>query len=231
MQYLGGKAKIAKRLGAYLRSRLEGRFFVEPFCGALNITTQMEGPRLAADASPYLFSLYKALRSGWAPPDTLSDEEWRSLKKRKDPSDPMTAFAGYGCSFGGKFFAGYAKNDLRYNYAASAKSTLLKKFARCVDVSFACCSYADLTPGTGHLVYCDPPYADTTAYVAVGRFDSEAFWQWARKRTELGACVLVSEYKAPPGWHTVWETETKTSLHCANGQEKRIEKLFEFKGY
>lgn len=225
MRYLGGKHRIAKELGAYLRTRQEGRYFVEPFCGALNITCQMSGPRLACDASPYLFSLYRGLREGWEPPDVVTEELYRHLKTTKDPADPLTAFVGYGCCFGGGFFTGYARSSGARNYAGDAKRSLARKMALCTEVTFACCDYARLTPGPGCLVYCDPPYAGTTGYGAVGKFDSPDFWRRTQEWAHAGALVLVSEYVAPIG-RCVWEKAVKTDMHGV-GRDGRVEKLFE----
>lgn len=228
MQYLGGKFRIAKPLGGYLESRREGRYVVEPFCGALNVTVQFECERLASDASPYLFSLYRALREGWQPPESVSEETWRELKAKKDPDDPMTAFAGYGCSFSGMFFGTYARGGEERNYAQNARNTLLKKMAKCRLVTFAHYSYERLTPGKA-LVYCDPPYAGTAGYSAVGEFDSAAFWERVREWAREGATVLVSEYAAPEDFRCVWSMATRTDMHGA-GRAGRIEKLFEWAG-
>lgn len=227
MQYLGGKFRIAKPLCAYLESRRAGRYFVEPFCGGLNITAGMSGPRLASDASPYLFSLYKALREGWRPPDAVTEEMYAAQNNTRDPSDPLTAFIGYGCSFGGKFFGGYARSARNRNYCLEASGSLARKLARCAEVQFALCSYERLTPGTS-LVYCDPPYANTTGYSATGEFDSAAFWQRCREWVRAGATVLVSEYAAPADFACVWSIETKTDMH-GEGRKGRTEKLFEYR--
>jgi DNA adenine methylase len=187
----------------------------------------MKGPRLASDASPYLFSLYAALRQGWEPPTEVSEELYQILKQTKDPSNPLTAFVGYGCSFGGVFFSNPARGEDR-NYAQEARNSLLKKFSRCQEVTFAHCSYERLTPGAS-LVYCDPPYANTTGYSAVGAFDHVAFWEKCRQWTRDGATVLVSEYTAPEDFKVVWSIETKTDMH-GEGRKGRTEKLFEWAG-
>lgn len=229
MRYMGGKAKIAKALGEYLRARLEGRYFVEPFCGALNVTAQMTGARLANDMNPYLFTLYSSLQAGWVPPDYLSEEEYASLKNTKDSSNPLTAFAGFGCSFAGRWFGAYARDSKRSNYCLSAKNSLLKKFDRCSDVTFSCVSYKQLSPTDQCLVYCDPPYADTTGYDAVGGFDNTAFWQWVRELASKGVTVLVSEYKAPADFTSVWSTQhTVTAGSARQGGTKLTEHLFEY---
>lgn len=235
MKYLGGKFRISKPLGEYLTTRLQGREFVEPFCGALNITVRMApaGRRVATDASPYLMSLYRAVRTGWDPPSFVSEETYRAVRDVRDPRDPMTAFVGYGCSFGGKFFGGYARagNGCTRGYANESRNSLLRKMAQCRDVVFSRRDYRTLNPGPRFLVYCDPPYAGTTGYAAVGAFNSTEFWQTARRWTTLGAIVLVSEYAAPPDFVSVWEKETKTVLaQQAAARVVRVEKLFEWAG-
>jgi len=227
MQYLGGKSRIAKPLAAYLEGRREGRYFVEPFCGGLNVTAQMTRPRLASDAHPALFSLYAALRAGWEPPDTLSQEEYQAIRARGDTADPLTAFAGFGVSFGGKWWGGYARNGGLRGYALSAKKSLRRKMAACTDVSFACCTYQRISPDSRCLVYCDPPYAGTTPYKGVAPFDSPAFWQLVREWASAGVTVLVSEYAAPPDFRCVWSIETMTAMH-GEGRGGRTERLFEY---
>lgn len=239
MQYLGGKTRIAKHLAAYLERVRAERYFVEPFCGALNITRHIRGARLAADASPYLFSLYKSWREGWRPPDVVTREMYERQRVELDPSDPLTAFIGYGCSFGGKFFGGYADGPASHSkgaratwdgvsaYPAAARRGLEKKMEECAEASFSLCSYDRLSIGSGILVYCDPPYEGTEGYEAVGSFDSSAFWQRCREWSKDGAIVLVSEYRAPPDFEVVWSMPSKTDMH-GKGREGTTENLYRY---
>lgn len=231
MQYMGGKSKIAKSLSDYLISRLDGRFFVEPFCGGLNVTSKMPGPRIANDLNPYLFTLYKSIREGWIPPDHLSEEEYQTLKKDKDASNPLTAFAGYGCSFAGKWFGGYARRS-GTSFASTAKKSLLKKMAACEEAVFSCVSYSSLTVDSRCLVYCDPPYANTTGYGAVTGFNNSLFWDWCRWQASKGVTVLVSEYKAPDDFKSVWSTSHTATVNSAKAGEgdRVIEHVFEYCG-
>jgi len=229
MQYLGGKSKIVKPLSAYLKSQIGNRVFLEPFCGGLSVTCAMQGIefRQASDYSEPLITLYRAIQNGWVPPDSLSESEYTELNRKRDPLDPMTAFAGYGCSFGAKFFGGYARNVRGDNYALSARNSLLRKFERLSGVSFSHFSYETLNVDQSCLVYCDPPYAETTGYSAVGSFDSAKFWAKCQDWAKSGALVFVSEYKAPSFAECVWSLETKTELRTKEGRGDRTEKLFQ----
>lgn len=226
MHYLGGKARIAKPLAAYLESRREGRYFVEPFCGGLNITAAMSGPRLASDIFRPLLSLYSAVRAGWEPPPTVDEDLYSAVRLKMDPEDPMTAFVGIGCSFSGKMFGGLARSGSR-NYAANAWNSLRKKVARCADATFSCASYEALNVSERCLVYCDPPYEGTTGYKGTAPFDSDAFWQRCREWAKASVTVLVSEYSAPPDFKVVWEIASRTDMH-GKGRAGTVERLFEY---
>ncbi len=128
MRYLGGKARIGKQLVAYLESvRKPGQAWVEPFCGGLWVTYLASGTRLASDANKALITLYSHMQKGWVPPEVLSEDRYQEIKAKKDDADPLTAFAGFGCSFGGKWFGGYARNAQKSNYCAIAKRSITKK--------------------------------------------------------------------------------------------------------
>ena len=82
-------------------------------------------------------------------------------------------------------------------------------------------SYADYAYRDGDVVYCDPPYKNTKGYVI--KFDSDAFWEWARTRNYP---LYVSEYQAPADFVSIWSRE-KRSLLCSTGPTApRIENLF-----
>lgn len=225
MQYLGGKSRTYKEICAFLESvRKPNQPFVEPFCGACWITQGMSGARYASDANQALVTLHKAIQQGWIPPTDITQEVYDSYKTEQNLDDPMTAFLGFGCSFAGKWFGGFARSNDR-NYASNAKNSLIKKAPKLKDVKFKYQPYQNVNV-SGCLIYCDPPYANTTGYGAVGDFDSDLFWQTMREWVSKGNTVVVSEYVAPDDFVCVVEIGTKTDMHTKSGKEKRIEKLF-----
>ncbi len=211
MQYLGGKHRLAKGICAILeRHRRPGSRFVDVFCGGLSITAGMTGPRLANDGCAPLINLYRAWLDGWRP-GPIDEDRYAELKERQDPDDPHTAFAGFGLSFGGKWFGGFARNSRGYDYAGAASRSIDRKLKKCSDVKFSTGDFLSVEIFDGDLVYCDPPYQGTTKYGYFDSFDYEAFKASAERWSELGADVFVSEYRAPDSWKEVGSWKRSTS--------------------
>lgn len=225
MQYMGGKSRVAKELAVYLENHRQNLPYLEPFVGAGWILVSMTGNRSASDVCPDLIALYKALQLGWKPPISLSETEYKTLR-HAEPS-ALRAFAGFGCSFAGKWFGGYARNSRGDNYALAARNSLLAKVPKLVGVEFSIANYVDLMP-SGRLIYCDPPYSGTTSYSSTGTFDWVEFWQVMRRWSENNR-VYISEYEAPDDFECVWAKETYTEMRTSSGRAPRIERLFRSK--
>jgi len=222
MMYLGGKSRLAKPIAEFLESVRCGMPYFEPFVGGGWVLQEMSGVREACDAHPALIAMYQALQKGWLPPERITEEEYAAARTLPD-SDPLKAFVGFGCSFGGKWFGGYARGGV-CSYAATTRRSLLRQLPKIKDVRFHDArSYATFNPHM-RLIYCDPPYAGTTGY-SQGAFDSAAFWNCVREWS-LGNLVVVSEYAAPPDFVCVKEYPTTLRLRSKDGRAPRTEKLF-----
>lgn len=230
MQYFGGKAKIAKYIVPYLEGvRKENQIFVEPFVGGANIISHMSGKRKAYDFNEYLIEMYKGVQNGYELPDSLTEEEYRYIREHKDEDKVLTGFVGFGCSFAGKWFGGYARNKQNHNYCKASKNSLMKKMSTMVDVEFDWRDYKSLFL-KGCLIYCDPPYANTTKYTGVPDFDSEEFWNIMREWSKDND-VYISEYEAPDDFVSVLDIPTKTNIRDKSDNVcSRVEKLFKYKG-
>lgn len=236
MKYFGGKFRIAKQLAEFLNSQSAGLTeYYEPFCGDCNVILYITGlPRKASDGSSEMIALWKAMQDGWSPPTVISEEQYRRALNGEYP-EHVRAFIGHGCSFGGKYFGGYArkKTGAPRNYAMNAHNSLMKKILLLQDVYFFHADYKDVTPRKA-LVYCDPPYANTThAYGSQFTFDTDEFWATMRKWSapELGNRVFISEYTAPADFHCVLEIQTRTDMkNTANKMIPRVERLFTYTG-
>ena len=230
MQYFGGKAKIAKYIVPYLEGvRKENQIFIEPFVGGANIVSQMSGKRKAYDFNEYLIEMYKGVQNGYELPDSLTEEEYKYIREHKDEDKVLTGFVGFGCSFAGKWFGGYARNKQNHNYCKASKNSLMKKMSTMADVEFDWRDYKSLFL-KGCLIYCDPPYANTTKYTGVPDFDSEEFWNVMRAWSKDND-VYISEYEAPDDFVSVLEIPTKTNIRDKSDNVCcRVEKLFKYKG-
>lgn len=229
MQYFGGKAKIAKELSKELQSRLkEGQAFVDLFCGSCNVVSKIKAPvRIANDLHKELISLHKAVQQGWIPPSSVSELEYKEIKNSNEVPDYLKAFVGFGCSFAGRYFEGYARGG-RQNYASGSANSLLKKHATMQDVVFTTGNYSDIEIPNSSLIYCDIPYKSSTKKYKYGWFQHEAFYLWAKEMKDKGHTVLVSEYlqNLPEGWTVEWQHESKMSVRNKEGvQENTVEIL------
>jgi len=225
MQYFGGKNRIAKDIVLLLNKyRKDNQQFVEPFCGGINITCLMNGNILANDKNFELIEMYKAIQNGWIPPEDVSEIDYENAKISIDYK--LKAFIGIGCSYSGKWFGGYARGQNGRNYSKNAKNSLFKKFKTLsTNTIFICKDYKDIICDNS-LIYCDPPYNNTTNY-KFGIFNSEEFWNWCRNMSKRNNTVIISEYNAPDDFKCIWYKETKTDIRTKNnGKETRIEKLF-----
>lgn len=224
MQYLGGKSKIRKQVAAVIEQyRKDGQEYFEPFVGGGWILQEVKGKRTAADGNAALIALYVALQNGWEPPEFVSEGEWRYWRNQPVTGDPMKAFCGFGCSFGGKWFGGYARSGAR-NYASETQRRLKRLLPMIQDVSFLHGNYTDWTPHA-MLVYCDPPYAGTTTYGAFDGFDTDLFWNTMRKWSETNT-VIVSEYEAPEDFCCIAEFGSRMGLTTGGERPVRAEKVF-----
>ena len=225
MHYLGGKERISKSLAFEINQYINDENVLEPFCGGLSMTSRIKGHIIASDVSKPLITLYKSLQNGWEPPDYVSEEDYHHYKKLQDENDPMTAFVGFGCSFSGKYFGGYARCSDNKNYALSAKKSLKRKINNCKNVKFECKSYKDYNP-TNMVIYCDPPYVNTTKYKGINDFDTKEFWEIMRKWSKNNK-VFISEYTAPNDFICITEIQKTLGLRTKNsGNENRTEKLY-----
>lgn len=230
MQYFGGKAKVAKYIVPYLENvRKENQKYVEPFVGGANIISKMSGNREAYDFNEYLIEMYKGVQNGLDLPNYITEDNYKYIKDHKNENKALTGFVGFGCSFAGKWFGGYARgHGGKLGYADTSKRSLLKKMNSMQDVKFEFADYKTLF-FNNCLIYCDPPYENTTKFTGTPNFNTEEFWNVMRLWSKDND-VYISEYKAPDDFECVLEIPTKTDIRdCNNNALCRIERLFTYK--
>lgn len=236
MIYLGSKNRLSKHLAPIIQSYVDKgcKGYVEPFVGGANMIDKIECEnRIGSDVDRYVIATLQGLQDGLEPPMEVSRELYDEIKNNKDNySDFLVGYIGYEMSFGAKWFGGYVKRDDKkfrgdiYSYKSCMKQAPLLK-----GILFKCCSYEDYKDLSGYVIYCDPPYAETTPYKQ--KFDYEKFHNWCR---EIGKnnTILISEYSMPEDFECIWSKETMVSLDSnkkvSDKKNIRVEKLFTYKG-
>ena len=241
---MGSKARHAKEILKAVNEELvacnyKSNVWVEPFVGGANMIEHVKESktRIGNDSHFYLVEMLKSVRDGWIPPEYVSEDEYKNARLNKESLPAyLVGFIGFGCSYSGKWFGGFARNiskdapdaellnKTKRNYCAESKRNILKQVQRIKGVDFRNSNYEDLEIPNQSVIYCDPPYAGTTKYK--DRFDNDRFWQWCDKQFQNGHKVFVSEYVAPEGWKCIWQKEVNNSLTKNTGGKKGVERLF-----
>ena len=231
MQYMGGKSRISKQIAEILNSAINRDTpFVSLFCGSCAIESKVQADvKILNDKHPYLIAMWQALQNGWMPPDVVTKEEYYRVKANMDENPALTGFVGFGCSFGGKWWGGYAKDKRGDDYCGQAKRGLLKDLVGIQSATFTCLDYHDVEIPDGAVVYCDPPYINTTGYT-VGQFDTNEFWEYMRQLSKQ-CDVYISEESAPDDFECIWSKEKVRTLEKSDNVGRvKVEKLFKYKG-
>lgn len=225
MKYVGSKRRLWKYISPIiLKNHTADTLYVEPFCGGCNSIDKVIGKRLASDNNHYLISLLKYMQEGGIFPEHISESTYKHVKNNKDLyPEWFVAFCGICCSFGARWFAGYARSSGK-NFAQEGKRSLTKQAPNLKGIEFIACSYDELKIPNNSIVYCDPPYANTIKYK--DDFDSERFWQWVRELS-VRCEVYVSEYSAPDDFICIFEKEYIVNMASQRkNASPRIERLF-----
>jgi DNA adenine methylase len=228
MKYMGSKNRHAKELlPIILKDRKPGQWYVEPFAGGMNMIDKVDGNRIASDTHKSLIALFSGVVNGHELPDIITEEEYRAARFLSDYS-PLKGFIGFGCSYSGKWFGGYARgNDnagTPRNYALESKNNILKQRDKLLGVKFFDLPYNDLEIPRDSIIYCDPPYEGTTSYK--DKFNHEKFWEWCRGMSFQGHSIFISEYNAPGDFKCVWQKVVNNTLVQNTGSKQGVEKLF-----
>lgn len=216
MHYIGGKFYLRHKIAAVLYRHNPNVPFYEPFVGACNICTEVPFKELwLNDVSRDLIDMWRAACDGvFVPPERLSENEYWILQH--SPSSPLRTFAGYACSFGGRWWGGYAREDTSDRNAANnralyGKNSILEKVRKLEGkkVRWTAGDYSAIRPAES-VVYCDPPYLGTKAPGEGGIFNHGRFWNYVRSLVlDYKNNVYISELQAPSDFVSIrhWPTQ------------------------
>jgi len=235
MKYMGSKNRIAKHiLPIILKNRKEGQCYVEPFVGGGNMIDKVDGKRIGSDFNKYVIEALLLIRDNPDKiPDIITEDNYTVLKNIED--HPLRGFVGFAMSFGGKWFGGYRRDvkgtkgciDNMATQTRRSKQSAIKQSLKIQGVNFIYTSYLNLIIPDNSIIYCDPPYKNTTSYK--DGFNHYDFYIWCRSMTELGHTVYISEYNMPDDFECVWEKEISCTLSQNGSNPKPVEKLFTVK--
>jgi DNA adenine methylase len=220
MNYMGGKYRQGPKIADFILKRVDPETpYYEPFCGAMGVASRivphLKGFIQLSDLNEPLINMWRAVIGGWVPPDVITEETYQYYKNTRNPEDPMTAYCGFGMSFGGKWWGGYARNSTGCNFAIIAKRSTLLKASMLLKSKFklVCCDYLDVKP-IGATIYLDPPYNGRTNAYGVS-FDHQTFWEYARGLVAEGNQVFLTEFDAPDDWVRVFNFGNTVVGHYA----------------
>lgn len=250
MKYMGSKSKIVDEIAPIIQHRIDqfgAEIYIEPFCGGCNVIDKIKAPKKwGGDNNPYLIALWEHLQETSTLPDKITKEEYvearLSYRSKDGKCEPwFIGAAGLLASYNGKFFGGYAgigyEGKRVRDYYRESRDNVLNQINSSdflTNTTFAYSDYASLIPTVEEkektnkiVIYCDPPYRNTTKYGHITKFDYDLFWDKVREWSQKYP-VLVSEMDAPDDFEVVWERDVIRSLN-AKKRTKSNERLCQWK--
>ncbi|HEY5588257.1 MAG TPA: DNA adenine methylase [Candidatus Paceibacterota bacterium] len=238
MKYIGSKNKLSKYIAPIIQSYIDKndvKIYFEPFVGGANMIDKIKcEKRIGNDMHKELIALFKELQNGWIPPPDITKDTYVEIRDNKEKYPlHMVALVGFCASYNSKYFGGYAgkvntKIGTIRNYCDESIRNLKEQIPKLLNIKFANKNYLEFDKNKikNCVIYCDPPYANSTEYIT-NNFNHDEFWDWCRELSKNNI-VLISEYNAPDNFECIWQQEVKTHLNNRNKIIK-IEKLFKLR--
>ena len=223
MKYLGNKQRIVKYILPFITGALEKcQCYVEPFCGSCSVIQRIpqDVRRIANDNNRYLIAMWEALtNSGWKPPLLIPKDYYKQVRASYHANDgkyddALIGWIGFMASRNGRFFeGGYSGHDVAgRDYIDENIRNIQAQIPYLRRIEWQSGDYSSMIIPKNSLIYCDPPYKDTTAYSTSRGFDYPRFYDWCRTKSKEGHTVFVSEYTMPPDFKPVWSKSVTVSV-------------------
>lgn len=238
--YHGGKQRIGLRIAKQIHSIHENKHksigYCEPFCGMLGVYQHIPDlfnqkmSYLAGDTNDSVIRMWKRAQKKWKPPTTCTKDEYDRLKVSS--SSALKGYIGHQYSFGGQYFMGYAPLYGKTVDSSKASTKVVSIAKKLSTATFSTGSYTQYSNLSNFIIYCDPPYQNTSQrYKVMDGFDSEEFWDWCRMMSKKNI-IFVSCYIAPNDFTEVASFSHKlTGIIHSNADKNRTEKLYYLVGY
>lgn len=238
MKYMGSKSRISKELAPIIQSYIDNndiKNYIEPFVGGANMIDKIKcDHKIGCDIHYHLIAFLNALSKGYQPPYDISEEEYKYIQThQKEYDSHFLGYVGFQLSYGAKWFGGYRRDKQgKRNYSHEAYNNVIKQAKNLKDTKFINCDFRDIKDIKNHVIYCDPPYKDTTKY-STNKFPYEEFYDWCAEMSKNNI-VLVSEYEMPEdNFECIWQKQVKVMIdnnrNANDMANNRVEKLFIYK--
>ena len=241
-KYFGGKIRIGKEISKRINEieleiigKNNGEYF-EPFMGMAGVFRHMIGSNgrecIGCDAHEDLMIMWSSIQKGWVPPTHISMDLHKVLKT--EPPSAIRAFAGFGCSYMGRFFSGFSDSSRQsYNQIMSFSEKIMSNRVRFLDHS----DYTKHSP-VNMTIYCDPPYIESgksnNLVSQFNCFDHSVFWETIRTWSKNNI-VFISETRSPADFVCIWEKRVGRNFYKKTGfhgeKNDRCERLFCHESY
>lgn len=242
MKYMGSKNRLSKDIVPIIQSYVDKGCcgYIEPFVGGANVIDKIKcDSKYGFDNNLYLIALLNQAKTDNSIfPSTISKELYKDVRTHMEEKydEWFIGLVGFCASYNSKWFGGYANNvktkqNTIRNYTDESIRNLIKQsnaieFQRC---NFFHKSFLnlDIDKIQNYVIYCDPPYKNTTKYT-IEDFPYNEFYEWCKKLSQNNI-VLISEYWMPKEFECIWSKKIKCTLNN-NKYTDKIEKIFLYKG-
>lgn len=241
IKYVGSKNRLSKEIAPIIQSYIDNmgeqcNGYFEPFVGGANMIDKIKCcHKYGSDAHKYLIALLRHVQNNIDDlPDTITEDEYNAVRTNMgDYPDWYVGLVGF-ATFGAKWFGGYprgfkADGVTPRDITNEAIRDIKKQAQNLKGIEFSHRNFLDCsTDIKNFVIYCDPPYRDTTKY-ATSDFPYDKFYQWCKDMAKNNI-VLISEYYMPDdGFECIWQGNLKCTLD-KNSRTDKTEKLFICRG-
>jgi DNA adenine methylase len=237
--YFGGKSRNGKDIALFIKKRMEGikcDELIEPFCGILGVTRHLVDDYLVTSSDyneDLIFLLEYLQKNPTFTMPVINREKFDELKKAHELSFEKS-FAMLFCTYMSHYKGSYLPNDCadktgrlhphhtrNFNNLNKNIIPVINKFKF---YNWEYDRWDEHLSSGGYVVYCDPPYVNTSQAYKKNNFDSDKFWKIMKKWKDYGNYIFVSELTCPIKHEELYSKSSNIS--ASNKKKRMIDKLF-----